>query len=260
MTVPLIFDIKRASTADGPGLRTVVFFKGCSLRCYWCHNPEGQSPAAQLAVFEEKCIGCGACRTACETSDACMACGRCAAYCPADARFLFGKRYSAEALFDVIAADKSYFTATGGGVTFSGGECMLYPDFLAEVAKKCKESGISVAVDTAGHVPFEAFRTVLPYVDLFLYDIKCIDPALHLRGTGADNILILANLEGLLAAGKEVLVRIPVIPHFNEGAELTRIKDYCRSKKLMYETLAYHAWGESKARAIVADPRPRDEI
>ncbi|MBQ9802076.1 MAG: glycyl-radical enzyme activating protein [Clostridia bacterium] len=250
MTAPLIFDIKRATTADGPGLRTAVFFKGCNLRCTWCHNPEGQRAAAELAVFREKCIGCGACRTACATPEVCSACGACTACCPTEARRLYGRAYGTDELLDVIAADQIYYDATGGGVTFSGGECMLYPAFLAEMAGKCREKGISVAIDTAGHVPFASFEAVLPYTDLFLYDIKCLDPELHRRGTGVDNRLILSNLQQLQARGKQVLVRIPVIPDFNDGAELARIKEYCERHALTYETLPYHAMGESKARAL----------
>lgn len=251
MTAPLIFDIKRATTADGPGLRTAVFFKGCNLRCYWCHNPEGVSPSAELAVFGERCIGCGACRTVCAAPEACSACGACAACCPTEARRLYGRTYGTDELLDVIAADQIYYDATGGGVTFSGGECMLYPEFLAEMARKCREKGISVAVDTAGHVPFTSFESVLPYTDLFLYDIKCLDPELHRRGTGVDNRLILENLQRLLARGKRVLVRIPVIPDFNDGAELTRVREYCQRHDLTYEMLPYHAMGESKAQALL---------
>lgn len=235
MKPPLIFDIKRASTSDGPGIRTVIFFKGCNLDCFWCHNPEGKSPARQSAFFSEKCISCGACKTG---------------PCPTQARRIYGKEYSIDMLLSIIKADKSFFDATGGGVTFSGGECMLYPEFLAELAKKCKEKGISVAIDTAGNVPFSAFATVMPYADIFLYDMKCLDPDLHRKGTGNDNTLILQNLHRLIDRGKRVTVRVPSVPGFNEGEEFDRVKRYCEKYGLSCEVLPYHTIGESKKEAI----------
>ena len=251
MLVPLIFDIKRASTVDGPGLRTAVFFKGCNLDCFWCHNPEGKAPHAELAFFEGKCIGCGSCRAHCTGRPDC---GACTEVCPASARRLYGRAYTPDELLDVITADRPYFDATGGGVTFSGGECMLYPDFLAMLAKKCREAGISVAIDTAGCVPYSHFERVLPYTDLFLYDIKCLDPVLHARGTGRDNALILENLERLRKTGKEILIRTPVIPDFNEGEELDRIRAFCAERGLRAELLPYHAFGTDKKRALERFP------
>ncbi|MBQ9773564.1 MAG: glycyl-radical enzyme activating protein [Clostridia bacterium] len=251
MKDPLIFDIKRASTSDGPGLRTVVFFKGCSLDCAWCHNPEGKMAEAELAIFSEKCVFCGACQSTCARgTDACRLCGACVATCPANARKLYGRAYSVEALTERLLSDRAYYAATGGGVTFSGGECMLYPEYLSAVAKRCRESRVSVAVDTAGQVPYASFETVLPYVDVFLYDIKCMDPALHMRGTGAENGQILENLDRLLKTGKQIIVRTPVIPDFNDGEELEKIQAYCRERDLPLELLPYHAFGEDKRRAL----------
>lgn len=248
--IPLIFDIKRASTNDGPGLRTVVFLKGCNLDCFWCHNPEGKKPGKQMAFFEEKCISCGVCGEVCQHSQACIHCGTCAQYCPAQARKCFGIEYTCEQLLAVICQDKDFFVATGGGVTFSGGECMLYPDFLAEVAKRCRDEGISVAIDTAAAVPYTWFQKVLPYTDLFLYDIKCLDPQLHRQGTGVENELILENLERLKEEGKEILVRIPEIPGFNQGQELEKIMSYCNDRMLPFEVLPYHELGEGKRIAL----------
>lgn len=250
MKAPLIFDIKRTSTADGPGVRTVVFFKGCPLDCFWCHNPEGKQPQAQMAYFRDKCVFCGTCRTICTQTDACVACGACAERCPTEARRLYGTPYTVDALAQILLADRAYYDATGGGVTFSGGECMLYPEFLAEVARVCRESGVHVAIDTAGCVPYEHFEAVLPYTDLFLYDVKCLDPALHKRGTGVDNALILENLERLMCAGTEIIVRTPVIPDFNEGEECERIKTFCKGRSLPHELLPYHTFGEDKRRAL----------
>ena len=231
-------------------MRTTVFFKGCNLNCFWCHNPEGKAAAAEAALFSEKCIGCGVCRRVCAHTEGCIACGACAETCPAGARKVYGRTYTVQELFSIIAADRAYYDATGGGVTFSGGECMLYPDFLAEVAKRCVENGISVAIDTAGNVPYESFERVLPYVDVFLYDIKALDPALHRCGTGVDNRLILQNLERLCQSKKRILVRVPVIPDFNEGAEAERIGAYCAARSLPFEYLTYHTLGEGKERAL----------
>lgn len=251
MKTPLIFDIKRSSTKDGPGIRTTVFFKGCNLDCFWCHNPEGKSPNAQIAFFEEKCVACGACRAACEKEGStCACCGRCAEICPAAARRLYGKKYTVDKLLDIIKADKAYFDATGGGVTFSGGECMLYPEYLAQIARQCKENGISVAIDTAGCVPYSDFEMLLPFVDLFLYDVKALNRSLHERGTGKDNSLILQNLESLRKTGKSLRIRVPVIPGFNDDDELERIKKFCEERDLPLDMLPYHEFGTDKKTAL----------
>ena len=250
MKDPLIFDIKRCSTVDGPGIRTALFFKGCNLNCYWCHNPEGKAPEVRLAFFAEKCISCGACKKHCQFPTKCTKCVDCTRFCPTHARKMYGKQYSITTLTEIVLADKPYYDATGGGVTVSGGECLLYPNFVASLAKKWQEMGISVAIDTAGSVPYAHFEAVLPYTSLFLYDIKCLDSALHKKGTGCDNKLILQNLERLIATGKEIRVRIPVIPDFNAGDEVERVKHYCVQRDLPYELLPYHAMGESKRQAM----------
>ena len=245
MKIPLIFDIKRASTNDGPGLRTVIFFKGCNLDCFWCHNPEGKSEIAQIAYFKEKCVSCGACNDLCDASNESIV-----EACPEGARKLYGKSYTSDELLRIIKADKTFFDATDGGVTFSGGECMLYPEYLTSLAASCRELGISVAIDTAGCVPFSYFEAVLPYTDIFLYDIKCIDAELHKKGTGRDNSLIISNLEKLIGSGKRIIIRVPMIPNFNDGDGLECIKDFCDERHLSYELLPYHEFGESKKQAL----------
>ena len=250
--IPYIFDIKRSSTVDGPGVRTAVFFKGCNLDCKWCHNPESKSPEPELALMTEKCIGCGVCKEICPSPDSCALCGECVNNCPAEARKLYGRKYTADELYEIISTDIDFYRATGGGVTFSGGECMLYPDFLAEIAEKCASGGISVAIDTAGNLPPSHFEKVLPYTSCFLYDIKALDPELHKKGTGADNQLILENLEKLIETGKRIIIRTPVIPGYNDGDELQKIKQYCTARGLEHELLPYHAIGESKKAALKA--------
>ncbi len=250
--IPYVFDIKRSSTVDGPGIRTAVFFKGCNLDCKWCHNPESKSPEPQLAFFAEKCIGCGVCSEVCDHHDACSLCGECALNCPAEARKLYGRKYTVDELYAITSADIDFYRATGGGVTFSGGECMLYPDFLAELAEKCTSGGISVAIDTAGDLPWSHFEKVLPYTSCFLYDIKALDPELHKEGTGSDNRLILENLEKLIETGKRIIIRTPVIPGYNDGYELEKIKKYCADRGLIHELLPYHTIGESKKAALKA--------
>lgn len=248
--IPLIFDIKRTSTVDGPGIRTTVFFKGCNLDCYWCHNPESKSLRPQLGLFAEKCIHCGVCEKICPHPEGCVLCGMCAESCPAEARKLYGKPYSPDELHRIILADRDYYAATGGGVTFSGGECMLYPEFIQELAKKCCQSGIQVAIDTAGNVPWSHFEKVLPYVDCFLYDIKALDPELHRTGTGNGNTLILENLDKLIQTGNSIIIRTPVIPGYNDGKELEQISRYCALRGLPHEKLKYHPLGESKKASL----------
>ena len=210
-----------------------------------------------MGFFAEKCVGCGACRQACAQEASCVACGACTETCPTQARKRYGTAYTVEELMEIIEADRPYFDATGGGVTVSGGECMLYPDFLSELAKRCHDRSISVAVDTAGNVPFSSFETVIPYTDLFLYDIKCLDPALHRKGTGVDNRRILENLDRLIECGAKLLIRIPCIPNFNEGEEVEKVKAYCEERGLPYEVLSYHSFGEGKKEALEQQKTPR---
>ena len=168
-TTTNIFDIQRDSFVDGPGIRTTVFFKGCNLHCAWCHNPESQSAKPQMMFYKNKCTGCGKCREKCPHNlESCDLCGKCTVYCPHDAREICGKEYTVDEVLREIRKDKTFYKTSGGGVTFSGGECMLQIEFLTKILKACKENGIHTAVDTAGHVPFEFFERIIPYTDLFL--------------------------------------------------------------------------------------------
>ena len=248
----MIFDIQRNSFVDGPGIRTTVFFKGCNLKCKWCHNPESQSAKRQMMFYADKCTGCGKCKEVCPNGlKSCGFCGKCELYCPNDARKICGREYTVDEVFAEIVKDKSFYDNSGGGATFSGGECMLQPDFLCEILKKCKENGIHTAVDTAGNVPWEYFERILPYTDLFLYDVKAISDELHKQGTGVSNRLILENLEKL-SGRKDIIVRIPLIGGFNDSeTEVSGIAEFLKHIKCKkVEILPYHAMGEHKYEAL----------
>ena len=249
-----VFDIERNSYVDGPGIRTTVFFKGCNLRCAWCHNPESQSKDQQMLFYKNRCTGCGKCKEKCAFSlEKCELCGKCALFCPHDAREICGKEYTVCEVMREVLKDKTVYEGSGGGVTFSGGECMLQIEFLTAILKACKENGIHTAVDTAGHAPFESFARILPYTDLFLYDVKCLDSEKHERYTGVKNGRILENLKGLLKGGASVWIRIPVIPGVNDSVEeMGGIKAFLDASGTpeKIELLPYHAMGEHKYEAL----------
>ena len=235
----MIFDIQRFSVHDGPGIRTTVFMKGCPLRCKWCHNPEGLTGAPQVQFLREECIGCGRCG---EDRTAEKAKG-----CPSGALKVLGKEWSAEALLEAVLADREFY-GSGGGVTFSGGECLLQHGFVAHMLRLLKERGIHTAVDTSGAVPWEAFEAVLPYCDTYLYDVKAADPELHREATGRDNGQILHNLRELSRRGADLRIRIPVIPGVNDGPEEFRaIGALLAPLGVRSVTLIpYHTLGKSK--------------
>ena len=269
----MIFDVQRGSYVDGPGVRTTVFVKGCNLRCQWCHNPESHVAAPQRLWYASKCTHCGKCASKCKNNaitydpttgalslskDKCTLCGRCALFCPVDAIAICGQQMDTDELLSIIEKERSIYDATGGGMTVTGGECMLQPDFLAELLQKCRERGIHTAVDTAGDVPFEAFEKVLPYTDLFLYDIKCISSELHRRFTGVSNERILINYLQLLEAGAVIHVRVPLMQEFNaDEEEFGRIAAFLAAHPpQLTELLPYHAMGENKYRALLGEEPP----
>lgn len=249
-----IFEIQRTSFVDGPGIRTTVFLKGCNLRCKWCHNPESHNPVPQLMVYQNKCTGCGTCKTVCRFQLAdCDLCGECVKHCPHDARKICGKQYTVEEVFEEVKKDQLFYETSGGGVTFSGGECMLQNEFLAQILKKCKENGIHTAVDTAGDVPWESFQNVIPYTDLFLYDIKAVSDGLHREGTGVSNQRILENLKHISDDGRsKIVIRVPVIPTWNANlAEMQKISDFLQSIHCeKVELLSYNPMAKYKYDAL----------
>ena len=262
----IIFDIQRNSYVDGPGLRTTVFMKGCNLNCKWCHNPEGLNAESQYVHYEKLCTGCRLCQRIClqqalneigrPDNKKCILCGKCALYCPNAAIRLYGRTITPEELMDVFVRDKAYFESSGGGVTFSGGECLLQAAFVAQTAKMCANENISVAIDTAGNVPFESVEMLLPYAQWFLYDIKAEDSDIHKRLTGVGNKRILENLRRLLdIAPEKVILRIPVIPGCNDTPQNSQIPKIAAllsrmPKPYELELLPYHRLGESKRAAL----------
>ncbi len=262
----ILFDMQRFCVHDGPGIRTTIFFKGCNLRCFWCHNPESLQPNPEVQYLSMKCIGCGKCAACCPQGchgmleglhgferAACQSCFACAAVCPAEALSVVGKAWTVQQVLDIALRDAPFYRNSGGGITCSGGEPMLQHAFLRELLSQAKVHGLHTAVDTAGNVPFSWFEEVLPYTDLFLYDLKCMDEDGHARATGAGNRLILENIRRLSEAGAEIWVRIPVIPGVNDTADnMVRAAQFLRPLKgvRLVELLTFHRLGGGKYESI----------
>lgn len=228
----MVFDLRRYSVHDGPGIRTAVFLKGCPLRCSWCHNPESQWPEPQLLVRDHRCLHCAACIEACPQGalrwhgerivtdlGRCEVCGACADTCPAEAREVVGWCMSVTEALREIERDLPFFDESGGGVTVSGGEPLAQPDFTQALLSACRERDVHTVLDTSGYAPTEVAMAVGGLADLVLFDLKHPDDHHHRMGTGVGNALILRNLRLLLAAGVDVLVRIPLVPGYNDGAD-----------------------------------------
>lgn len=220
-----IFNIQRFSTEDGPGIRTTVFFKGCPLRCSWCHNPEGISPSPQLMWYATRCIAARDCITACPEKalklsakglqidrNLCVGCGDCAEACPAAAIELIGKSWDIDSLLDEIMRDKSFYADSGGGVTLSGGEPLMQHDFAATLMSRCRDAGVHSALDTTAYASPAIFDKCVELADLVLLDLKTMDPEKHIEYTGVPLDPILENAKRLGASGKRLWVRTPVIP------------------------------------------------
>jgi pyruvate formate lyase activating enzyme len=258
----LVFDVKRYSIHDGPGIRTTVFLQGCPLSCTWCHNPESRSPSSFVHVRAGSCIGCGSCAVACpegaitlapqgmHTDETrCQRCWECVEACPAACRELVGKEMSVDEVLAEIDKDRVYYEETHGGATFSGGEPLLQPDFLLALLRACGERGIHRAVDTCGHAPTELLLRVAQETELFLYDLKTLDVELHQRTTGVPLEGILANLRELARAGSRVRVRIPLIPGISDADEnVDRAGELLRSLPGVDDlsVLPYHASARNK--------------
>jgi pyruvate formate lyase activating enzyme len=246
----IIFDIQRFSVHDGPGIRTLVFFKGCPLACLWCSNPESQRFDPELLFDLAKCVACGGCVEACPHGavrldgerlqydrERCIVCGRCVEVCYAEARTMAGRQVTADEVVGEILKDAPFFANSGGGVTLGGGEPLAQPDFARQVLALSRRHGINTAIETCGHVPWGLLESFLPWTDLFLYDLKHV-------------ALILANLERLIGAGAPAIVRVPVIPGFNDTAEDIRAiaRQVARLGIVELHLLPYHRLGQNKYR------------
>jgi len=258
----IIFDIKRYAIHDGPGIRTTAFFKGCPLRCLWCCNPESYKMAPEIVYTENRCIHCGSCQMVCPNNaikisknkleiirENCKGCGICAIECPANALELSGKPYSVNELLAEVEKDSTFYQQSEGGITVSGGECTMQSEFLLSFLKKCKENYLHVTLDTCGFVEWNIFKEIIKHADLVLFDVKIINEEQHIKYTGKSNKLILENLNKLSKIGIPIIIRIPLIPGFNDSEkEMNAMADTVSKLKNIQEVniLPYHRLGESK--------------
>ena len=257
-----VFNIQRYSIDDGPGIRTTVFFKGCPLSCVWCSNPESQNLAPELMHRESICKRCYRCVAACPVGaitvgadgididrDVCTVCGDCVEVCPHDAMRITGREMTVDEVMDVIRRDADFYRDSGGGITLSGGEVLLQPDFALAVFKASKELGFHTTLDTAGQGDTEALKRLLPYVDLVYFDIKHIDPKVHRAQAGRTNEAILSNFKEVAASDVPVVVRVPVVPGFNDSSDaISDIADLVATESpgATVHLLPYHRYGQQK--------------
>nr|MDO8098439.1 glycyl-radical enzyme activating protein [Candidatus Njordarchaeota archaeon] len=262
MSEAMIFNIQKFSTEDGPGIRTTVFLKGCPLRCLWCHNPEGLALHPEIVWYDVKCVGCGECTKTCpegaitKTSEGlvtnrtlCKNCGKCAETCTSGARELIGKVMTVDQVLQEVEKDKVFYDTTGGGVTLSGGEPAIYPEFATELFKKCKNGSIHTALNTSGYAKWETLERILRYTDLVLYDLKQMDPRKHIEQVGVPPQLIWKNLKEIDGARKPIWIRTPVIPSYTDDEEnIRKIAEFISELKNVerWDLLPYHKFGEPK--------------
>lgn len=260
-----VFDIQRFSTHDGPGIRTTVFFKGCPLRCTWCHNPEGIEPRPHLSWDREKCAGCGRCVAACRREarkmlndsgrplcppdrQRCIACGECVPGCATGASELVGRSLTLSQVMDEVLADRAFYEQTSGGMTLSGGEPLSQPEFAVALLEAAKREGLHCCIETCGFAAWDAISRVLPLTDLFLYDWKATDPAVHEKHTGQSNHIIRRNLCDLYRMGAKVRLQCPIIPGCNDTEEhfkgIAGLAD--AMPEIEVNILPYHPLGTSK--------------
>ncbi len=257
----VVSTIQKFSLDDGPGIRTTVFLKGCQLRCPWCQNPEGLNRFPELYFRADKCIGCGGCVEICPVESAisltseerinrqlCIRCMKCTEVCPSSALESIGKVMTVSEVIAEVMADVLFYTSSGGGVTFSGGEATMQPDFLAELLKQSKMQGLHTCIETNGYAGKEVWDKLLPNLDLVLMDIKHMDPVIHKKFTGVANDLILNNAR-LIAEQVELILRTPLIPGFNDSEqfieELGRFASSIPNVKECH-LIPYHEYGLSK--------------
>lgn len=285
MTEGIIFSIQRFSIHDGPGIRTTVFMKGCPLRCFWCHNPEGIKPKPVIQFFPERCIGCDECIRVCQHGAAikvndvriydrekCVVCGECVETCYAGARVLTGKTMTVDEVVAEVLQDRAFYETSKGGVTLSGGEPLLQPQFAFDLLSRCKAEGLHTAIETCGNVRWEDVERVLPITDLIMMDIKQMDSAKHKWATGAPNERILESARRFARTDKPIIFRIPVIPTVNDTiAEVEAIGAFIREligirddmggdgeATISLELLPFHRLAGDKYRSLDMDYRAKD--
>lgn len=261
-----IFDIKRYAVHDGPGIRTTVFFKGCPLKCRWCHNPEGISTHDELMYYEYKCMHCRTCETVCEFDAVssmdgmqqidrtlCNLCGVCAQTCSTGAMTMVGRTVTSREVIEEIERDILFYDNSGGGVTFSGGEPLLQPQFLLELLHECKDRSLHTVLDTSGFASRHVLSSIMDLTNVFLYDIKLSDEEQHKKYTGVTNTVIKDNLRMLTEAGRggDVILRLPVIPDITDTEEnIDGLIDFISTLKGINEIdlLPYHDVSEKYRR------------
>ncbi len=274
----IVTDIQRYSLHDGPGIRTTVFLKGCNMKCGWCHNPENINKNLQLEFFEKKCINCGDCFQICNYNvhksingqhiieyDRCRKCGKCVKFCYSEALIMVGKKITVKEIYNEIKQDIPYYQDSGGGVTISGGEVFFQKDFSYKLLSYCKSQGIHTAVETNLSGEWDIIKTVLPVIDLVIFDIKFINNELHKKWTGISNKNILENAKKISQMNKDIIIRTPVIPEVNEN-EIKKIADFIKDFEnlICYELLPYNPLGEDKykrlgMKCVTGGTRPLDD-
>jgi pyruvate formate lyase activating enzyme len=279
-----IFNIQRFTVHDGPGIRTTVFFKGCPMRCLWCSNPEGLKPYPEVAVYKKDCIGidvCSRCLHACPHQDEqvlqvengyivgidrdkCRNCLFCAEACPNNTLKIFGKKYTVREIVNIIMEDRQFYKETNGGVTAGGGDPMMQYEFVCEMFKECKRYGIHTCLETELHCKRKAIEPMFPYTDLWITDIKMMDPQKHKQYTGVTNELILENIKFVVESGAKLIIRTPVIPGYNNDDEnihaIARfVSEKLKNKIVQYQLLPYRLLGLEKYAAL-GIPYPMGEI